>query len=96
MIPIRGDSFLCLTPGLFLALLSFWYGTLPGGATAGGSAVGCATILWLALLGAPDWPDPLRLGRRLGLILPLAFVVTVAISWYLSRAARVERPPTTQ
>lgn len=88
MIPARGASVLSLLPGLLLALLSFWFGTLPGGATSGGSAVGCAALLWLALIGAPDWPDPLRLGRRLGIFLPLALVATAIISWYLSPVSR--------
>lgn len=88
MIPARGDSVLSLIPGLLLALLSFWFGTLPGGATSGGSAVGLAAILWLALIGAPDWPDPLRLGHRFGFLLPLALVAATIISWYLSPVSR--------
>jgi len=84
----RDALFLSLLPGLLLALLSFWSGTLPGGATSGGSAVGYAAILCLAFVGAPDWRDPLHLGRRLGLILPLALVTAVVGSWYLSPLGR--------
>jgi len=86
--PVRGNLYRSVVPGLLLALLSFWYGTLPGGATAGGSAVGFASVLLLALIGAADWPDPLRLGTRLGTLLPLALVATAIMSWYLSPVGR--------
>ena len=88
MIPARSGPLLSVVPSLLLALLSFWYGTLPGGATWSGSAVGFSAILCLALLGAPAWSDPLGLGRRLGLILPLALLATVITSWCLSPVGR--------
>ena len=88
MNPVRGDLYRSVVPGLLLALLSFWYGTLPGGATAGGSTVGFTSVLLLALIGAADWPDPLRLGGRLGRLLPLALVATAITSWYLSPVGR--------
>jgi hypothetical protein len=84
----RGDSLLPVVPGLLLALLSCWCGTLPGGATAAGSIVGITAILSLALLGVPHWSDPLQLGRRLGLVLPLGLVTATLISWASSPVSR--------
>ena len=84
----RSFSIPALLPGLVLALLSIWYGTLPGGATWIGSAVAFSAILTLALIGAPQWRDPLTLGRNLGLLLPLALVITTFVSRYLSPVGR--------
>ena len=81
-------SISALLPGLLLAFLSLWFGTLPGGATWMGSVVGFGAILMLAMIGAPDGRDPLLLGRRLGLWLPLALVATTTFSWYLSPVGR--------
>ena len=88
MTSARGDVLPSVVPGLLLTLLSCWFGTLPGGATAAGSAFGCAAILVLALIGAADWSDPLRLGRKLGTTLPLALVTATTLSWALSPVGR--------
>jgi len=74
-------------PAVFLAIFSLAAGTLPGGATAGGVAVGLATI-WLALpLALPAWRDPLGMGRRGRLLVPMLLLVVVA-SWVLSPVRR--------
>ncbi len=88
MTSARCESLLSVVPGLLLALLSCWFGTLPGGATALGTIVGVTAIVWLALIGAPHWSDPLQLGRRLGLVLPLALVAATLLSWSSSPASR--------
>ncbi len=84
------DRLLAFLPALVLALLTFWSGTLFGGATFSGAASAHLALLGLSALAAPAWHDPLALGWR-GRLLPLALLVAVGLSWWLSPVERAGR-----
>ena len=77
-------------PAGLLALFACWSGSLPGGATWSGAASGQVALLAVALLGAREVADPLRLGRW-GRFLPLAFYVALLLSWLTSPVPRAGR-----
>ncbi len=81
---------LASVPALALALLTFWSGTLFGGASFSGAATTHIALLGLAALAAPAWRDPLALGWH-GRLLPAALLVSLSLSWWLSPVERAGR-----
>src|SRR5512134_3189683 len=81
---------LALAPALGLAAFAAALGGLESGARAPHGALGRGLILLVALAGARELADPLRLGRRAAW-LPWAAVAWVAASWQLSALPRAGR-----
>ena len=77
-------------PAVLLALFAFWSGTLPGAASFPAGAAGQGLVLVFALLAAPTWRDPWRLGGA-ARFLPWALVVAVAASLLASPVPRAGR-----
>lgn len=74
-------------PAALLAVFSLAAGTLPGAATFGGAAVGLVALWLIVPLALPDWRDPLALGSRARILLPV-LVGVVILSWLLSPVRR--------
>jgi O-antigen ligase len=77
---------MAILPALLLALFGAWCGTLPGGASFVGAAVGEVALLVLILVVPGAGRDPLGLGRTAWLA-PLAWAV-VAVSAFRSPVGR--------
>lgn len=88
--PVRSGAVIPFLPAVLAALFASGCGTLWGGASATGAALGQAALLLFAGLGAREAADPWRLGGRLAW-LPWAGCAAVAASLLVSPVPRAGR-----